>query len=256
MGDDKAISYQTFAIGITVVFAIMLFIVSRTTWEMTPEEAGYDVSAIEAEKKQPFGFARWCKNVGNLAVDYISTFRISSFRKFMGIYLTSHCMMDVFGQTFVFFVIFCWGKNAAFAAMLLSIDVVTKFFTPLWGYLFSKIGPKNVFKLAFGPGIVPLGTIFATWKIQPAMGGGAWTAVAIASCLFWLVARSLIWFPCWTVIGLVLSWIIALTFRLDKRTDGILNGEINRLKNGGSKTEVASEAKKVVESLAGVPIRA
>ena len=207
MGDDKAIPYQTFAIGITVVFAIMLFIVFRTTWEMIPEEAGYDVSAIEAEKKQPFSFARW-------------------------------------------------RKNAAFASMLLSIDVVTKFFTPLWGYLFSKIGPKNVFQLAFGLGIVSLGTIFATWKMQPAMDGGAWTTVAIASCLFWFVARSLIWFPCWTVIGLVLSWIIALTFKLDKRTDGILNGEINRLKNGGSKTEVASETKKVVESLAGVPIRA
>ncbi len=41
IGDGhKAISYQTFAIGITVVFAIDCCLSGlRTTWEMTPEEA-------------------------------------------------------------------------------------------------------------------------------------------------------------------------------------------------------------------------
>lgn len=325
IGEDKAISYQSFAIGTTILFAIVLFIVSRTTWEMTPEEAGYDVAKIEAEKKEPFSFSRWCKNVGSLAVDYISTFRISSFRKFMGIYLLSHCMMDIFGQTFVFFAIFCWNKNTAFASMLLSFAVIAEFFKPVWGLLFAKIGPRNIFQLAFGLGIVALGGLFATWKLQPSMDDGQFTMVAIAVCVFWFIARGLIWFPCWTVfpfipdvdeivsgknrtsiftgstyfiarilkgfvsmaiggylayvgfdskatsadagvqngivfvmigwtvIGLVLSWIIALTFKLDKRTDGILNDEINRLKSGGRKADVTSETKKVVESLTGVP---
>lgn len=324
MGDKNAISYQTFAIVITVLFAIVLFVVSRTAWELTPEEAGYDVAAIEAKAKEPFNFGKWCQGVWQLVLDYVSTFRISSFRKFMGIYLFSHSFMDVFGQTFVFFAIFCWGKDAAFASMLLSFAFIAEFFKPLWGYLFAKIGPRNIFSLAFGLGIVSMGALYATWKLQPGMDGNTWNVFVIAVCVFWFIARGLIWFPCWTVfpfipdvdeivsgkkrtsiftgatyfigrifkgllsmgigaalavvgfdsnaksaslevqnslvfvmigwtvIGLVISWIIALTFKINKHTDEVINAEVARLRDGGSKSDATEETKKVVKALSGV----
>ncbi|MBT1172135.1 MFS transporter [Bifidobacterium sp. MA2] len=57
----------------------------------------------------------------------------------------------------------------------------------------------------------------------------------------------------WIVVaGIVLVWIIALTYNLNKRTHGILVKEVERLKAGGSKADVDPETRKVVENLTGV----
>jgi len=50
---------------------------------------------------------------------------------------------------------------------------------------------------------------------------------------------------------LILALICAITFKLNKRTHGILVDEIDRLKAGGSKADVTSEAKEIVENLTG-----
>lgn len=50
----------------------------------------------------------------------------------------------------------------------------------------------------------------------------------------------------------LLAMIIAVTFNLDVKTHTILIDEINRLKNGGKKADVAPKTKQVVESLTGV----
>lgn len=50
---------------------------------------------------------------------------------------------------------------------------------------------------------------------------------------------------------LVLALIFAVTFKLNKRTHGILVDEIDRLKAGGSKADVTPEAKAIVENLTG-----
>jgi oligogalacturonide transporter len=54
------------------------------------------------------------------------------------------------------------------------------------------------------------------------------------------------------VIGLLLvSLIASFTFKLNKKTHGILVDEINRLKNNGRKEDVAPSTKQVVETLTG-----
>lgn len=50
---------------------------------------------------------------------------------------------------------------------------------------------------------------------------------------------------------LVLSLILAFTFKLDKETHQILINEVERLKNGGSKDDVDFKTKEVVENLTG-----
>lgn len=50
---------------------------------------------------------------------------------------------------------------------------------------------------------------------------------------------------------LLISLGIAFTFKLNKRTHGILVDEIDRLKNNGSKADVDPETKKIVENLTG-----
>ena len=53
------------------------------------------------------------------------------------------------------------------------------------------------------------------------------------------------------VIFAALALIFAITFKLNKRTHGILVDEIDRLKAGGSKADVTPETKAIVENLTG-----
>ncbi len=50
---------------------------------------------------------------------------------------------------------------------------------------------------------------------------------------------------------LILALYFAITFKLNKRTHGILVDEVERLKNGGSKADVDTETKEIVENLTG-----
>lgn len=50
---------------------------------------------------------------------------------------------------------------------------------------------------------------------------------------------------------LVLALYFAITFKLNKRTHGILVDEVERLKNGGLKADVDAETKEIVENLTG-----
>ncbi|MNL89306.1 hypothetical protein D3C87_2195420 [compost metagenome] len=50
---------------------------------------------------------------------------------------------------------------------------------------------------------------------------------------------------------LVLALIFAWTFKLNKKTHGVLVKEVDRLKLNGSKSQVDPETKKIVEDLTG-----
>ena len=50
---------------------------------------------------------------------------------------------------------------------------------------------------------------------------------------------------------LLLALICAITFKLNKRTHGILVDEVDRLKDGGSKADVTPETREIVENLTG-----
>lgn len=63
------------------------------------------------------------------------------------------------------------------------------------------------------------------------------------------LANVMIW---WVIAGFALAWIIALGFKLNKKTHGMLIDEMERLREGGSKDDVTPETRKVVENLTGI----
>ena len=52
--------------------------------------------------------------------------------------------------------------------------------------------------------------------------------------------------------GLIICLLVALTFKLNKQSHAIVLGEIERLRNGGSKKDVDPKVAKTVKDLTGV----
>ena len=52
--------------------------------------------------------------------------------------------MDIFGQTFVFFVVYDWNHTAAFASLLLGCAAISLPLMPLFGIGMTKLGPPGL----------------------------------------------------------------------------------------------------------------
>ena len=52
--------------------------------------------------------------------------------------------MDIFGQTFVFFVVYDWNHTAAFASLLLGCAAISLPLMPLFGIGMTKLGPRGM----------------------------------------------------------------------------------------------------------------
>lgn len=50
--------------------------------------------------------------------------------------------MDIFGQTFVFFVVYDWNHTAAFASLLRGCAAISLPLMPLFGIGMTKLGPR------------------------------------------------------------------------------------------------------------------
>lgn len=50
--------------------------------------------------------------------------------------------MDIFGQTFVFFVVYDWNHTAAFASLLLGCAAISLPLMPLFGIGMTKLGAR------------------------------------------------------------------------------------------------------------------
>ena len=199
LGEQHSYAYQISMVGLIIAFCVALFVCYKSTWELTPEEAGFDVRKIEEEAKQPFDFGKWLKGIGDVFVDYFSTLRIKSFRKHVLIYLLGQTFMDVFGQTWLFFVIYDWNKTAAFGSLLLSFALVGEPLKPAFGWLFTKLGPRKMYSLNFAGGIIGLLGLLGLWQAQGSLAEGAWTALAFVVTVWWLIFRAMVWFIPWNV---------------------------------------------------------
>lgn len=98
-------------------FGIYVFACWRCTWEMTPETAGFGAHARGEKRDGHVGMAGWMRRARLVLREYASTLRVKEFRKHLTIYLLVQVMMDVFGQTFVFFVVYDWNHTAVFAVI-------------------------------------------------------------------------------------------------------------------------------------------
>ena len=50
--------------------------------------------------------------------------------------------VDIFGQTFVFFVVYDWNHTAAFASLLRGCAAISLPLMPLFGIGMTKLGPR------------------------------------------------------------------------------------------------------------------
>lgn len=193
LGEDHAFSYQLFVTIVTVIFAVVTFVCSRVTWELTPKQAGYDPDEMMRDRgaRHHRSFAEWWAVIRRMAGEYASTMRVATFRRHLAMYLICLTLVDTFTQTFVFFVIYDLGKTAAFASMLLSLAIIAEVFKPLWGWLFVRVGPRALYGLCCGGAFVGVGLLFLTWRMAGYMGEPAWTALAMGSFVVWSVFRSL-----------------------------------------------------------------
>ena len=123
-GETKATAYMVVGIISTVLFACAVAVTWKTTWEMTPEQAGFGEYANGTVHETCLGLRGWIRRAAHVIREYATTLRIREFRKHLVIFLLVQTSSDVFGQPFLFFVLYDWNKTAAFASLLLGCTVV------------------------------------------------------------------------------------------------------------------------------------
>ena len=181
LGDKKSSSY-TISMGFFIVlFAVFVFIAYKSTWELTPEEAGFDEAAIEAEKKEPFDFGKWLKGVADIFIGYFSTLRNKTFRKHIIIYLLGQSFLDIFGQVWLFFVLYNLNKPVAFGSALLGMALIGEPLKPVFGWIFAKLGPRKMFSLNFAGAIIGLLGLWGLWQTSAQNGTAVWNALLYGS---------------------------------------------------------------------------
>ncbi|WEV64228.1 MFS transporter [Bifidobacterium sp. ESL0732] len=199
-GEHRPLGYMIFTIAITICFALAVFVCWKSTWEMSPEEAGFGQYA-EANSSARRGNEEshlsihdevklWRHRLAVMFREYASTLRIAIFRRHLALYLLMLTAGDVFSQTFVFFVIYDWNKSAAFASLLLSSGIITVPLTPLFGVAMTKIGPKRMYQGSFAASIIGLIWIFAAWRLAGELPEPWWTVFAVAGALFFFIVKA------------------------------------------------------------------
>lgn len=179
-------------------FGIYVFACWRCTWEMTPETAGFGAHARGEKRDGHVGMAGWLRRARLVLREYASTLRVKEFRKHLAIYLLVQVTMDVFGQTFVFFVVYDWNHTAAFASLLLGCAAVSLPLMPVFGWAMTKIGPKRLYAINF---IGWLGTVwlFAAWMLVGMLPEPWWTVFAVIGSLWFFAFKSLCGYLPWAV---------------------------------------------------------
>jgi oligogalacturonide transporter len=316
-GQKNPYAYFVNGLIFAILYAFCIFTAYKVTWEreITPEMEKEMAANANAHRT----FNDTVKNVIKVAGDYISTLKIKSFRKHLGIYLLSFTAKDTYNAVFVFFCVYDLKVSATLAANLLSLSIVGIPMTILGGYLMIKIGPANLYKMSYSLMILCLFAFYGVF----AGGLGANTVLLFAIAAIYQVGRSILEFTPWIVfpfipdvdemvtrqrreglfaavmtftrkssvaiatfiVGLILqtsgfdkgqavqtpfvmqtianfliigcvgmlviSILLAFTFKLNKQNHVILVNEIERLKNGGLKSAVDPETKSIVENLTG-----
>ncbi|WP_236023644.1 MFS transporter [Bifidobacterium miconis] len=207
-GETKPDGYMAFTITTTVLFALAVFGAWRFTWEMTPEEAGFGAYARGEIRDGHIGLAGWWRRALKVLREYATTLRVSVFRKHLAIYLLVQVSMDVFGQTFVFFVVYNWNHTAAFASLLLGCLAISLPLMPLFGLGMTKLGPRRMYAINFAGCLSGLAWLFVAWMLAPGAGAGSgdvslpgtwWTVFAVAGAVWFFAFKSLCGYLPWAV---------------------------------------------------------
>lgn len=169
-------------------FGIYVFACWRCTWEMTPETAGFGAHARGEKRDGHVGMAGWLRRARLVLREYASALRVKELRKHLAIYLLVQVTMDVFGQTFVFFVVHDWNHTAAFASLMPGCAAVSLPLMPVFGWAMTKIGPKRLYAINF---IGWLGTawLFAAWMLVGTLPEPWWAVFPYIADIDQIVTR-------------------------------------------------------------------
>lgn len=204
-GENSPVGYMVFAIAATVMFSGAVAAAWHSTWELTPEQAGFGVWERGEVRVRHMTVADWWRRGVRVLGEYASTLRISTFRKHLLIYLLVQMSMDVFGQTFVFFVVYDWNRTAAFASLLLGFSAVSLPLMPLFAWLLDRIGPKRLYAVNFSGMLIGLAWLFAAWMASGRVPEPWWTVLAVCGALWFFVFKSLCGYVPWAVFPLVVD---------------------------------------------------
>lgn len=212
-------------------FGIYVFACWRCTWEMTPETAGFGAHARGEKRDGHVGMAGWLRRARLVLREYASTLRVKEFRKHLAIYLLVQVTMDVFGQTFVFFVVHDWNHTAAFASLLLGCAAVSLPLLPVFGWAMTKIGPKRLYAINF---IGWLGTawLFAAWMLVGALPEPWWTVFAVIGSLWFFAFKSLCGYLPWAVFPCIVDIDQIVTRRYRSATFSDIQASFRQLGSG------------------------
>ena len=199
-GETKATAYMVVAIVSTVLFACAVAVTWKSTWEMTPEQAGFGEYANGTVRETRLGLRGWIRRAAHVMSEYATTLRIREFRKHLAIFLLVQTSSDVFGQTFVFFVLYDWNKTAAFASLLLGCTVVSLPLMPLFGKAVVKFGVRRLYAFAFAGMLLGVAWMALAWVLAGALPTAAWTVIALVASLWFFVFKALVGYLPWTVL--------------------------------------------------------
>lgn len=174
MGQNNPYSYLVNGIVFAIIFAICVFCAYSATWERPVTK---EMEAIYNQTPKRGFF----QTIGKEFKDYVSTFRVKSFRKHIGIYLLSFTGKDTYNTIFVYFIVSCMGLTATDSANILSLSVIGIPTTILAGWLMVKKGPRFLFSNAYIIMILMILGDFLVYKLQP------------NNPMIWLIAIGLIY---------------------------------------------------------------
>lgn len=193
---------RLYGVGIisTVLFACAVAVTWKTTWEMTPEQAGFGEYANSTVHETCLGLRGWIRRAAHVIREYATTLRIREFRKHLVIFLLVQTSSDVFGQTFLFFVLYDWSKTAAFASLLLGCTVVSLPLMPLFGKAVVKFGVRRLYAFAFAGMLLGVAWLALAWVLTGALPSAVWMVLAVAASLWFFVFKALVGYLPWTVL--------------------------------------------------------
>lgn len=197
IGEAGPQGYMLCAITITICFSAAVLYCWKNTWEMSVEQAGF--ADFQNRGKQPFLWSDVWRRTINIAREYASTLRIRVFRQHLALYLLIMIAMDVFGQTFVFFVVYNWMRPAAFASLLLGCTVISLPLMPLFSWLLVQVGPRKLYTASF-VGCLS-GTVFLAiaWVLVGRIDVQVWTIYAVVAALWFFACKALCGYLPWAV---------------------------------------------------------
>ena len=230
-GETKATAYMVVAIISTVLFACAVAVTWKTTWEMTPEQAGFGEYASGAVHEARLGLQGWVRRAAHVMREYATTLRIREFRKHLVIFLLVQTSSDVFGQTFVFFVLHDWNKTAAFASLLLGCTVVSLPLMPLFGKAVVKFGVRRLYAFAFAGMLLGVAWLALAWVLTGALPV-MWTVLAVAASLWFFVFKALVGYLPWTVLVFMPDIDQIVTHRYRSATFSSVQSSLRQLGSG------------------------